>query len=80
MGWPRIWSGHPSPAKVEPYEGQTQYLHAQSIGLTEPTTPTRAGELTKVLKGEALYTMFDRKDSPFVCLLLANGTPFSYLV
>ena len=89
MGWPRIWSGHPSPAKVEPYEGQTQYLRPQSIGLTEPTTPTRVGELTKVLKGRLrpevqhlslLYTMFDRKDTPFVCLLLANVTPFTYLV
>ena len=53
MGWPRIWSGHPSPAKVEPYEVQAQYLRPQSIGVTEPTTPTRAGELTNVLKGEA---------------------------
>ena len=26
-----------------------------------------------------LYTIFDRKGAPFVHLLLANGTPFTYL-
>ena len=27
-----------------------------------------------------LYTIFDRKGSPFVYFLLTNGTPFIYLV
>ena len=27
-----------------------------------------------------LYTIFDLKGSHFVCLLLTNGTPFTYLV
>jgi len=48
-----IWSGHLSLAKVKPFEGKMQYLLPQSIGLTEPTTPMREGEPTKVLKGDA---------------------------
>lgn len=51
------WDGHASGLVIQALrrsscEGQTQYLLPQSIGLTEPTTPTRVGELTKVLKGE----------------------------
>ena len=68
------WDGHASGLVIQAlrtsshnYEGQTQYLRPQSIGLTEPTTPTRAGELTKVLKGEAL----PRGPTPF---------PFTYHV
>ena len=49
-----------------------------------------SNQIKKVFYGEALtevqplallYTIFDRKDAPFIYLLLKNGpTPFTYLV
>ena len=46
------------------------------------------GLLNKVLYGKAseiqpltfLYTIFERKDTPFVYILWTNSTPFTYLV
>ena len=48
-----------------------------------------AGVLNQVLSGglrlkvqplTLLYTIFDTKGTPFVYLLLTNGSPFTYLV
>ena len=52
-----------------------------------PGSPEGGGALNKVLYGEPevqsltlLYTIFDRKGTPFVYLPLKNGTPFTYLL
>jgi len=57
--------------------------------LGAPPKKGGGGGLNEVLNGEApprgpaltlLFTIFDRKDPPFVYLLLTNGIPFTYLV
>ena len=51
-----------------------------ALGIADIDSPQVRGVLNKFLYGEALYTIFHEKGTPFVDLLLTNGTPFTHLV
>ena len=85
-----LYLSHPNPSSLQahrqnaPFQAaspqccQFRYQWHQDMALR--TVPGKAGKLrTEVQPLTLLYTIFFRKGTPFVYLLLEKGTPFIYL-